>query len=146
MPPPVLRPISLAELLHHIDQLMSATLATRAIAYVSWVEPPDLTVQADRDLLEQLLALGQALAVLRVGLAHHRDRGGRREPPGRGGVFPRRSVGEDQQGAAVPLVEHGAGLRQTRPDVGPTAGVNPPAVSIASVPPSVAPAPSASRS
>jgi signal transduction histidine kinase len=55
LPPPVLRPVPIAEAFSRIEALLSATLAARGIAWTSHVEPGDLTVQADRELLEQLL-------------------------------------------------------------------------------------------
>jgi C4-dicarboxylate-specific signal transduction histidine kinase len=55
LPPPALEPLRLADLVLRIDQLMSATLAGQRIAYSSRIDPEDLTVRADCDLLEQVL-------------------------------------------------------------------------------------------
>jgi two-component system nitrogen regulation sensor histidine kinase NtrY len=55
LPPPSLESLSVQELVHRIDQLMSATLGARGIAYSSSVEPPNLTLRADGNLLEQAL-------------------------------------------------------------------------------------------
>jgi two-component system, NtrC family, nitrogen regulation sensor histidine kinase NtrY len=55
LPAPLLRPTRLTEVISRTDQLMSATLAERRIAYSSRVIPDDLTVLADPDLLEQAL-------------------------------------------------------------------------------------------
>jgi signal transduction histidine kinase len=55
LPPPVLLPVRIADVISRIEPLMGAALAAQGIAFESQVEPPDLTVPADRDLLEQLL-------------------------------------------------------------------------------------------
>lgn len=55
LPPPVLRAVRVGDLIQRIGQLMSTTLAQKGIEYASCVEPPELTVQADRDLIEQVL-------------------------------------------------------------------------------------------
>jgi len=55
LPPPSLEVLSGADVIHRIDQLMRPTLEARGIAFLSSVEPPDLTVRADGGLLEQVL-------------------------------------------------------------------------------------------
>jgi two-component system, NtrC family, nitrogen regulation sensor histidine kinase NtrY len=55
LPPPSPARLSAADLIRRIDQLMSVTLATRNIAYSSRVEPANLTLRADGELLEQAL-------------------------------------------------------------------------------------------
>jgi two-component system, NtrC family, nitrogen regulation sensor histidine kinase NtrY len=55
LPPPMLRPVRVADLVQRMDQLMSITLSEKGIEYVSRIEPPELTVHADSDLLEQVL-------------------------------------------------------------------------------------------
>jgi two-component system, NtrC family, nitrogen regulation sensor histidine kinase NtrY len=54
-PPPSLEPLSVCDFICRIDQLMRPTLAARGIAYSSSVEPANLTIRADGDLLEQAL-------------------------------------------------------------------------------------------
>ncbi len=49
------RQIRLAELLGRIDRVMSATMADSGVSYASTVEPPELMLHADPDLLEQAL-------------------------------------------------------------------------------------------
>lgn len=53
LPPPEMTPFALADLLADIDRLMGETLRTRGIGYASAVTPPDLSLTADRGLLEQ---------------------------------------------------------------------------------------------
>jgi nitrogen fixation/metabolism regulation signal transduction histidine kinase len=55
LPPPSLESLSVQELVHRIDQLMRTTLDAKGIAYSSSVEPPNLTLRADGNLLEQAL-------------------------------------------------------------------------------------------
>jgi C4-dicarboxylate-specific signal transduction histidine kinase len=55
LPPPSPESLSVADFIHRIDQLMRPTLEARGIAYSSSVEPPDLTLRADREMLEQVL-------------------------------------------------------------------------------------------
>jgi len=55
LPPPVLQAVPVAEIIRRIEHLMSSTLGARGIEYQSRIDPPDLAVHADRDLLEQLL-------------------------------------------------------------------------------------------
>jgi nitrogen fixation/metabolism regulation signal transduction histidine kinase len=55
LPPPSLESLSVQELVRRIDQLMRATLDARGIEYSSSVEPPNLTLRADGNLLEQAL-------------------------------------------------------------------------------------------
>jgi two-component system, NtrC family, nitrogen regulation sensor histidine kinase NtrY len=55
LPPATLEEFSATTLIHRIDQLMGATLTARNITYSSRVEPGDLALRADGDLLEQAL-------------------------------------------------------------------------------------------
>jgi nitrogen fixation/metabolism regulation signal transduction histidine kinase len=55
LPRPVLRTVRLDELAGRVQQLMSAIVESKGIAYTSSVEPATLTAIADPDLLEQAL-------------------------------------------------------------------------------------------
>ncbi len=55
LPRPALEPILLAGLIHAVDRLMSATFEARGVAYQSLLDPQNLTVMGDADLLEQAL-------------------------------------------------------------------------------------------
>jgi two-component system, NtrC family, nitrogen regulation sensor histidine kinase NtrY len=55
LPPATLENVSATALIRRIDQLMGTTLTARNITYSSKVEPQNLTLRADGDLLEQAL-------------------------------------------------------------------------------------------
>jgi nitrogen fixation/metabolism regulation signal transduction histidine kinase len=76
LPPPVLLPVRIADVISRIEPLMGPALAAQRISFASEVEPQDLTVAADRDLLEQLL----------VNLLHNAIEACAGEPHGRIGI------------------------------------------------------------
>jgi len=53
VPRPVLRPVQVRDVLDGIDRLYASTFTERAVRYSSSVEPPDLAIEADPELLEQ---------------------------------------------------------------------------------------------
>jgi signal transduction histidine kinase len=55
LPPPSLEHLSAADLVRRIEQLMRPTLNTHGITYTSSVDPPDLAILADANLIEQAL-------------------------------------------------------------------------------------------
>lgn len=54
-PQPVLRGVRVANLVQKAEQLMSAVLAGKGIAFAASVEPPELEIRADAAMLEQAL-------------------------------------------------------------------------------------------
>jgi two-component system nitrogen regulation sensor histidine kinase NtrY len=55
LPPPARSKFKLAELVARIDVLMAPLMTTAQVSYASRVEPPQLRIEADPDLLEQAL-------------------------------------------------------------------------------------------
>ncbi len=55
LPPPVRSRFKLAELVARIDLLMAPLMQAAGVAYASRIEPPQLRIEADPDLLEQAL-------------------------------------------------------------------------------------------
>ena len=55
VPKPEIRPVSLGDLFTRVGRLMTARIAGPAVAFSSSIEPPNLVLQADPELIEQVL-------------------------------------------------------------------------------------------
>jgi nitrogen fixation/metabolism regulation signal transduction histidine kinase len=55
LPKPEIRPVSLEDLFARVGRLMTAHIADRAVSFSSSIDPPSLVLQADPELVEQVL-------------------------------------------------------------------------------------------